>query len=156
MIAVYLGANSISNFDWTSSTLAPISHAIIAFITGWSSSSAPGVATCGGASLWSPLPSYPSLVTSACGFSTGSVPGCSALQSCQTSGSRANQGATGVRSFQAQGKKVLVSIGGAVGDYTISTAAEAQQLALVMWELYLGGTNPAYAPFRPFGTAVVL
>ena len=113
----------VPNLDWTSPKMSPITHAskpppprltacrrlgaVIAFITGWSATTAPGVSTCGGASLWSPLPSYPSLVpvctrrlqarvhlcgaqvTSACGFSAGSVPGCSAMQSCVTSGGSA-------------------------------------------------------------------
>ena len=38
----------------------------------------------------------------------------------------------------------------------LGSTAEAQALARHIWELYLGGTNPAYTPIRPFGRAVVL
>lgn len=62
-----------------------------------------------------------------------------------------------VSACQNLGKKVMLSLGGAVSDTTIPNDAAAQELATTLWKLFLGGTNNATTnPLRPFGTNVVL
>lgn len=54
-------------------------------------------------------------------------------------------------SCQAQGKKVLLSLGGSGGTYGFDTAEQGTVFADTLWNLFLGGTSD----FRPFGTAVL-
>jgi chitinase len=52
---------------------------------------------------------------------------------------------------QQNGKKVLISMGGAVGGYGLSSDADAQAVAETIWNMFLGGTGQV----RPFGQAVL-
>ncbi|CAL5228206.1 g11293 [Coccomyxa viridis] len=52
---------------------------------------------------------------------------------------------------QSKGVKVILSMGGAVGNYGFSSAADAIATADQIWNVYLGGS----ASNRPFGTAVL-
>jgi chitinase len=52
---------------------------------------------------------------------------------------------------QNSGKKILLSMGGAVGTYGFASDAEGQQMAQIIWDTFLGGQDP----MRPFGTAVL-
>ncbi|ETI27168.1 hypothetical protein G647_09850 [Cladophialophora carrionii CBS 160.54] len=56
---------------------------------------------------------------------------------------------------QQQGKKVMLSLGGSVGDLSVSSDAQAEQVANTLWDLFLGGTNPTSAPLRPYGNVVL-
>ncbi|XP_044972982.1 acidic endochitinase-like [Hordeum vulgare subsp. vulgare] len=67
-----------------------------------------------------------------------------------TSGSCTFVGAD-VRSCQRLGIKVLLSIGGGVGSYGLSSRADARLVARYLWENYLGGTSAS----RPLGDAVL-
>lgn len=67
-----------------------------------------------------------------------------------TSGSCTFVGAD-VKSCQSRGIKVLLSIGGGVGSYGLSSAADAKQVADYLWDNYLGGTSAS----RPLGDAVL-
>lgn len=58
-----------------------------------------------------------------------------------------------IKECQANGKEVLISLGGAVGGYGFKDDAEAKLFASRVWNLMLGGTD--LANIRPFGTAVV-
>ncbi|KAK9815655.1 hypothetical protein WJX72_007463 [[Myrmecia] bisecta] len=55
----------------------------------------------------------------------------------------------GIGQCQAAGKPVVLSIGGGAGNYGFTSAADAQNTAQQIWDLYLGGSSPK----RPFGTA---
>lgn len=57
----------------------------------------------------------------------------------------------GIVSCQAANKPVILSIGGAAGEYGFDSAADAQSSAQQIWDLYLGGTSSS----RPFGSAVL-
>uniref|UniRef100_A0ACD5X7C1 Uncharacterized protein n=1 Tax=Avena sativa TaxID=4498 RepID=A0ACD5X7C1_AVESA len=59
-----------------------------------------------------------------------------------------------VRSCQRLGVKVLLSIGGGVGSYGLSSCADAKLVAKYLWENYLGGTSTPASP-RPLGDAVL-
>ncbi|KAL0050996.1 hypothetical protein WJX82_000293 [Trebouxia sp. C0006] len=49
------------------------------------------------------------------------------------------------------GKPVILSIGGGVVNYGLSSTADAQSAASQIWNVYLGGTSSA----RPFGTSIL-
>jgi chitinase len=56
-----------------------------------------------------------------------------------------------IKTCQGLGKIVLLSLGGAVGDYGFSSSSEAQTFATTVWNLFGEGTSPT----RPFGSSVV-
>lgn len=56
-----------------------------------------------------------------------------------------------IRSCQSQGVKVLLSLGGADGSYSLASAAEARDLATYLWNNFLGGSSNS----RPLGDAIL-
>ena len=56
-----------------------------------------------------------------------------------------------IKTCQAAGKAVLLSLGGAAGTYGFSSASEAQTFATTLWNIFGEGTSST----RTFGTAVV-
>ncbi|KAK9241347.1 glycoside hydrolase superfamily [Lipomyces kononenkoae] len=56
-----------------------------------------------------------------------------------------------IQTCQSMGKKVLLSLGGAVGSYGFSSDSEGSSFATTVWNMFGGGTSN----YRPFGTAVV-
>jgi chitinase len=56
---------------------------------------------------------------------------------------------------QQKGKKVFLSLGGSAGDLSMSSDAQAVQAANTLWNLFLGGTDPAVTPLRPYGNVVL-
>ncbi|KAJ3684923.1 hypothetical protein LUZ61_014087 [Rhynchospora tenuis] len=58
---------------------------------------------------------------------------------------------TDIHACQAKGIKVLLSLGGGIGSYTLSSPSDAQNVAQYLWNNYLGGTSKD----RPFGSAVL-
>ena len=56
---------------------------------------------------------------------------------------------------QTNGKKVVMSIGGATGTQHFTTANYATAAATNIFNLFLGGSNSTTAPIRPFGTKVL-
>jgi len=52
---------------------------------------------------------------------------------------------------QSVGKKIMISLGGAEGEYGFSSDSEATTFATTVWNMFLGGTST----YRPFGTAIV-
>ncbi|KAI4355167.1 hypothetical protein L6164_003965 [Bauhinia variegata] len=57
----------------------------------------------------------------------------------------------GIHNCQSQGIKVLLSIGGATGPYSLSSADEARSVAEYIWKNFLGGQSNS----RPLGDAVL-
>jgi chitinase len=64
---------------------------------------------------------------------------------------RCDEIARGVNECQRAGKKVLISLGGAVGNYGFNNEGEARMFAQTTWDLFLGGQSN----FRPFTTATL-
>ncbi|XP_038718590.1 hevamine-A-like [Tripterygium wilfordii] len=66
-----------------------------------------------------------------------------------------NNGCTGlssdIKSCQAKGIKVLLSIGGGAGSYFLTSAEDARQVATYLWNNFLGGKSSS----RPLGPAVL-
>nr|QDQ29859.1 acidic endochitinase-like protein [Siraitia grosvenorii]QEE82231.1 acidic endochitinase [Siraitia grosvenorii] len=56
-----------------------------------------------------------------------------------------------IRSCQALGVKVLLSIGGGAGRYTLNSTDDAMSVAVYLWNNFLGGESS----FRPLGDAVL-
>ncbi|KAL0428797.1 UNVERIFIED_CONTAM: Hevamine-A [Sesamum radiatum] len=56
-----------------------------------------------------------------------------------------------IKSCQAKGIKVLLSIGGGAGGYTLASSQDARQLATYLWNNFLGGNSSS----RPLGEAVL-
>ena len=61
--------------------------------------------------------------------------------------------AASIKTCQARGKKLRLSLGGAAGVYGFSSDADAQQFAQIIWQMVLGGTASGWP--RPFGDAVL-
>nr|XP_048326805.1 acidic endochitinase-like [Ziziphus jujuba var. spinosa] len=58
-----------------------------------------------------------------------------------------------ITTCQSNGVKVLVSAGGAAGNYTLESAEDAEKVAWQLWNYYLGGSDPDVT--RPLGDAVL-
>ncbi|XVF73104.1 hypothetical protein PTKIN_Ptkin12aG0174500 [Pterospermum kingtungense] len=56
-----------------------------------------------------------------------------------------------IKSCQAKGVKVILSIGGAAGSYSLSSSDDARQVATYLWNNFLGGKSSS----RPLGPAVL-
>ena len=56
-----------------------------------------------------------------------------------------------IQTCQDAGKIVLLSLGGAVGDYGFSSPSEAKTFATTLWNLFGEGTSST----RPFGISIV-
>ncbi|MBA0743685.1 hypothetical protein Gogos_006346, partial [Gossypium gossypioides] len=56
-----------------------------------------------------------------------------------------------IKSCQAKGVKVILSIGGGAGSYSLSSSDDARQVAMYFWNNFLGGTSSS----RPLGPAVL-
>ncbi|KAF3956394.1 hypothetical protein CMV_018472 [Castanea mollissima] len=56
-----------------------------------------------------------------------------------------------IQSCQSRGIKVMLSIGGAAGSYSLSSTDDARQVATYLWNNFLGGQSSS----RPLGAAVL-
>ncbi|KAI1438040.1 putative endochitinase CHI2 [Xylaria sp. CBS 124048] len=76
-------------------------------------------------------------------------------QSCSISngaGSNCDELGSAITTCQSKGIKVMLSLGGAVGPYSLASSSEAQKIADSIWASYGGGSTSGS---RPFGKAVV-
>ncbi|MBA0746766.1 hypothetical protein Gogos_009256 [Gossypium gossypioides] len=56
-----------------------------------------------------------------------------------------------IKSCQAQGIKVILSLGGGAGSYYLASSDDARQVATYLWNNFLGGQSAS----RPFGDAIL-
>jgi len=56
-----------------------------------------------------------------------------------------------IKTCQAAGKKILLSLGGAAGSYGFTSDSQAEAFADTLWNLFGGGTSST----RPFDDAVI-
>ncbi|KAI3427516.1 Glyco_hydro_18 domain-containing protein, partial [Psidium guajava] len=56
-----------------------------------------------------------------------------------------------IKSCQAKGIKVMLSIGGGAGSYSLASSDDAQQVATYLWNNFLGGSSSS----RPLGNAIL-
>ena len=55
-----------------------------------------------------------------------------------------------IKSCQSNGKLVMISLGGYLADVTLASDQQGQQMADLLWNLFLGGTEDC--DLRPFGS----
>lgn len=88
------------------------------------------------------------------GFGGGRTPVLNLASHCDPSGGGCARLRDEISSCQSGGVKVLLSIGGPMAGYSLSSTSDAQFLASYLWEAFLGGGAGASSP-RPFGDAVL-
>lgn len=59
--------------------------------------------------------------------------------------------ANDIRECQHKGVKVMLSIGGGIGPYYLTSTEDAKQVSQYLWVNYLGGNSSS----RPFGDAIL-
>ena len=84
-------------------------------------------------------------------FGSGQTPGINLAGHCNP----ANKGCTivsqGIRYCQKRGVKLMLSIGGAIGNYTLASPKDAKKVAKYLWKNFLGGKSSS----RPLGHAIL-
>ncbi|KAK1276753.1 hypothetical protein QJS04_geneDACA011144 [Acorus gramineus] len=84
-------------------------------------------------------------------FGNGKTPTLNLAGHCDPSAGTCKVISTAIRTCQSKGIKVMLSIGGGVKGYSLSSAADAKKLADYLWNNYLGGSSSN----RPLGPAVL-
>ncbi|CAN6477947.1 unnamed protein product [Victoria cruziana] len=84
-------------------------------------------------------------------FGSGTTPQLSLAGHCDPASSGCTGLSSEIRSCQQQGIKVLLSLGGGDGSYSLSSTEDARQVADYLWNNFLGGSSPD----RPLGDATL-
>ncbi|XP_042481537.1 acidic endochitinase-like [Macadamia integrifolia] len=84
-------------------------------------------------------------------FGYGQTPQINLDGHCNSSSGGCTAVSDGIRNCQNRGIKVFLSIGGGSGSYTISSSADAKNVADYLWNNFLGGSSSS----RPLGDAVL-
>lgn len=85
-------------------------------------------------------------------FGNGQTPVLNLAGHCDPSTSGCTGLSSDIKSCQANGIKVMLSIGGGVGSYYLTSAEDAEQVAAYLWNNFLGGQSSSS---RPLGDAVL-
>ncbi|GLT38740.1 hypothetical protein SLA2020_129670 [Shorea laevis] len=84
-------------------------------------------------------------------FGNGQTPELNLAGHCDPASNGCATVSNGIRSCQSRGIKVMLSIGGGAGSYSLSSSADAKNVADYLWNNYLGGQSSS----RPLGDAVL-
>ncbi|XP_042480576.1 acidic endochitinase-like [Macadamia integrifolia] len=84
-------------------------------------------------------------------FGNGQTPQIDLAGHCSASSGGCTSISTDITNCQNSGIKVMLSIGGASGSYSLSSTADAQSVADYLWNNFLGGSSSS----RPLGDAVL-
>ncbi|CAM8896046.1 unnamed protein product [Rhodiola kirilowii] len=84
-------------------------------------------------------------------FGNGATPMINLAGHCDPYSNGCTNLSSDIKSCQAKGVKVLLSIGGAAGSYTLVSSEDARQVATYLWNNFLGGSSST----RPLGPAVL-
>ncbi|NP_001296619.1 acidic endochitinase precursor [Cicer arietinum] len=84
-------------------------------------------------------------------FGNGQNPQINLAGHCDPSTNGCTKFSPEIQACQAKGIKVLLSLGGGAGSYSLNSAEEATTLANYLWNNFLGGTSTS----RPLGDAVL-
>lgn len=84
-------------------------------------------------------------------FGNGQTPQLNLAGHCDPSTNGCTGLSSDIKSCQAKGIKVILSIGGGAGSYYLTSAEDAKQVANYLWDNYLGGSSSS----RPLGDAVL-
>jgi hypothetical protein len=159
-LAIYVGG---SNYDaqYSFADRARVGHydmLIVGFVHDWWQNTPPG---CNGP-IEDDLGALPGLLTNACiqrGPAWLAAPeaweGC-ALTPCMGGSDQEGAVAPDVLDYQRRGGRVIISVGGANSNAAHMTPQMGVAFAHAIWNMYLGGADPDYRGWRPFGPNVVL
>ncbi|KAK9145268.1 hypothetical protein Sjap_005171 [Stephania japonica] len=84
-------------------------------------------------------------------FGNGQAPSINLAGHCNPSTGGCKIVSNGIRSCQSQGVKVMLSLGGGDGSYSLASTQDAKQVADYLWNNFLGGQSAS----RPLGDAVL-
>ncbi|KAL5796084.1 hypothetical protein ACOSQ2_000904 [Xanthoceras sorbifolium] len=84
-------------------------------------------------------------------FGNGQTPLLNLAGHCDPSSNTCTGLSNDIKACQNQGIKVMLSLGGASGSYSLSSADDARQVANYLWNNFLGGQSSS----RPLGDAVL-
>ncbi|KAH0978842.1 hypothetical protein GBA52_006019 [Prunus armeniaca] len=85
-------------------------------------------------------------------FGNGQTPEINLAGHCNPASNGCTIVSGGITSCQSQGVKVLLSIGGGIGNYSLASPADARAVADYLWHNFLGGKK---STSRPLGDAVL-
>ncbi|CAI0449795.1 unnamed protein product [Linum tenue] len=83
-------------------------------------------------------------------FGNGQIPELNLAGHCNPASNGCQGVSTGIRDCQARGIKVMLSLGGGIGNYSLASRADAKGVAEYLWNNFLGGKSSS----RPLGDAV--
>ncbi|XP_047339276.1 acidic endochitinase-like [Impatiens glandulifera] len=84
-------------------------------------------------------------------FGNGQAPTINLAGHCNPSINECTKLSPEIKSCQAKGIKVILSIGGGAGSYYLASSDDARQVATYLWNNFLGGTSSS----RPLGDAIL-
>ncbi|KAK6155616.1 hypothetical protein DH2020_009864 [Rehmannia glutinosa] len=84
-------------------------------------------------------------------FGGGQVPELNLAGHCNPATDSCRVVSDGIRACQRRGIKVMLSIGGGVGNYSLTSREDARAVSVYLWNNFLGGRSAA----RPLGDAVL-
>lgn len=84
-------------------------------------------------------------------FGNGQTPQLNLAGHCNPATNGCTKFSDEIKTCQGKGIKVLISLGGASGSYSLASADEAKNLATFLWNNFLGGQSSS----RPLGDAVL-
>ncbi|KAH0755139.1 hypothetical protein KY290_025409 [Solanum tuberosum] len=84
-------------------------------------------------------------------FGNGQTPVLNLAGHCNPSVGGCTRLSNDIRACQSRGIKVMLSLGGGVGSYSLSSANDARNVANYLWNNYLGGQSTS----RPLGDAIL-
>ena len=84
-------------------------------------------------------------------FGNGQTPEINLAGHCNPGANTCTVVSNGIRTCQSRGIKVMLSIGGGIGSYSLASPADAKNVADYLWNSFLGGKSTS----RPLGDAVL-
>ncbi|XP_023757555.1 hevamine-A [Lactuca sativa] len=84
-------------------------------------------------------------------FGKGRIPVLNLAGHCDPSSNGCTKLSSDIKSCQSKGVKIILSIGGASGSYSLASSTDARQVATYIWNNFLGGKSST----RPLGDAVL-
>lgn len=84
-------------------------------------------------------------------FGNGQTPQINLAGHCNPSTNSCTKFSSEIKDCQSKGIKVLLSIGGGIGTYTLSSIEDARNVSTFLWNTFLGGKSSS----RPLGDAVL-
>ena len=84
-------------------------------------------------------------------FGNGRTPVLNLAGHCNPANGGCRVASSAIRNCQRKGIKVMLSIGGGIGQYSLTSKADAKRVATYLYNNFLGGRSPS----RPLGSAVL-